>query len=166
MREEDYGEDENALIVVNPIHRGIDDYVDEIATLTQVYDGKTVRVSNTRYINDPEEAVGEYDEVFLMDDAGLDEVDTRALSGEAHHFDFAGGPLQDIALVYHDVDREGFHSYNLMGKVAYDYGTVAADGTVLNDDMERVSDILEWDREAAESRFRRHSVEELLDSLD
>lgn len=166
MKDEDYGSDENALIVVNPIHHGIGDHVDDIATLTQVYDGKTYRISNVEYISDPEEAVGEYDDSFLIDENGLDEVDTRELSRQADIFDFAGGPLGDIASVYHDLDRERIHTYNLMGRVAYDYGAVASDGTVLETDMERISDLLEWDEEATAARFRRHNVEELLDSLE
>lgn len=165
MKDENYG-DKNALVVLNPIHKSIGDYVDEITTLTQVYDGKTIRVSNIEYISDPSEAVGEYDEEFLIDENGLDEVDTRALSREADIFDFAGGPLEDIASVYHDLDREGFHSYNMMGRVSYDYGAVAADGTVISDEMNRVSDLLEWDEEATRARFERHVIEELLDTLE
>ncbi|MFB6144799.1 MAG: hypothetical protein ABEJ98_05810 [Candidatus Nanohaloarchaea archaeon] len=159
-------EDENALVVVNPIHHAIGGYVDEIATLVDVYDGKTVRVSNTEYIDDPEDAVGDYDEVYLSDENGLDRVDSRRLSVFADTFDFAGGPLEDIAAVYHDVDRRGSHAYNLMDRTSYDYGAVASDGTVLEEDMERISDLLEWDEEATRARFRRHSVEELLDSLN
>lgn len=157
--------DENALVVVNPIHHAIGGYVDEIATLVDVYDGQTVRVSNTEYINDPEDAIGDYDEVFLSDENGLDRIDAKKLSDFADTLDFAGGPLEDIASVYHNVDRRGIHNYNLMGRTTYDYGTVASDGTVINDDMERISDILEWDRESAEARFQRQGVQELLDSL-
>lgn len=159
-------EGERVLMVVNPVDEALGDYSEEMMRLTEAYDGKTVKVAHVDYINDPVEGIGEYDETFIMDNDGLDEIDQRKLRGMANRVKFAGGPVDDIARVYKDAETI-LYGYGLLdGDYVFDHGVVDSEGNVLESEIERVSDLLEWDEDSTRARFRRHDIEEILETLD
>ena len=159
-------EGERVLMVVNPVQESIGDYSQEMMPLTEQYDGKTVKVAHVDYIDDPVEGIGEYDETFIMDNDGLDEIDQRKLRKMANRVKFAGGPIDDVARVFKDGETI-LYGYGLFdGDFVFDYGSVDDEGRVLEDEMERVSNLLEWDEDSTRARFERQDIENLLDTLN
>ena len=84
----------------------------------------------------------------------------------ANRVKFAGGPVDDIARVYKDAETI-LYGYGLLdGDYVFDHGVVDSEGKVLESEIERVSDLLEWDEDSTRARFKRHDIEDILKTLD
>lgn len=142
-KEQGGGSERTPLVVVNPREEVIDGFSEPVFDAALSYEGDVYRMDNLDSIGDlPEfydlqEALTDdpicndiddgglwYDEFFVFDEEGLDEIDSETMLDDASSFYFVGGPLEDVGLVKNSIDEKSNRpvSHILDRNLVLDYG--------------------------------------------
>lgn len=173
LNKNDYGGDgEDVLLTVNPYYGILSDKSAAIIESGLEYGGETYRAINTDRIEDPakfyrnEELISSerssheftqewYDDNFIFDNQGFDELDRNALRA-ADSIELVGGPLEDIGTVVHSIGEN--QDYSIDKALTFDYAAVNEDQGYVSEDLISIQSILDYSPETLDQRLERSGL--------
>ena len=175
-KERSGGPERTPLVVVNPREEVIGRFSDMIVDAAMSYEGDVYRVENLDRVedlqefydheekladdpiyNDPERGGMWYDEFFVFDEDGVDEIDCKSILDNASTFHFAGGSLQDIGTLKNSIDEKASAptSYTLNRHLTADYGGFNQDQGYVTNALMSLDDVIKNTPETLQDRLQK-----------